>query len=157
MGMIGYAIAAALGYYAGQPEGRRQLATLRRQAADVTRRPEVRRLRERGWDMVGDGALATRNLAGKVRSRTKGPDGDHDVDTATTTRGRRIPVLRGRSWRRPRPGSTTADPAGATSGGTDGPAGSGGTTVTEDRASESPGMSAPPLAGGSRPPASPED
>jgi hypothetical protein len=92
MGMIGYGIAAAIGYYAGQPEGRRQLTTLRRQAAELVRSPEARRLREHGWDLVGDGALATRSLAAKVRPRSNARDGDENVDAT-----RRGPVLRGRS------------------------------------------------------------
>jgi hypothetical protein len=154
MGMIGYGIAAAIGYYAGQPEGRRQLRTLRRQAAELARSPEARRLREHGWDLVGDGALATRSLAGKVRPRSNARDGDENVDAT-----RRGPVLRGRSWRRSRPDSAaTADPvAGTTPAGADGPAGFSATTPTEDAQSATPGMSARPLAGGTRPPVSPEN
>ncbi|GAA1276710.1 hypothetical protein GCM10009609_44630 [Pseudonocardia aurantiaca] len=85
MGIIGYAIAAGIGYYAGQPEGRRQLTTLRRQAAELARSPEVRRLRERGWDLVGDGALATRNLAAKTRSKASPAGGAPDVEPRPNT------------------------------------------------------------------------
>jgi len=81
MGLFGYAVAAGIGYYAGQPEGRRQLTALRRRATELVRSPEVKRARERGWDMVGDGALATRNLAAKVRAngRATGHDVPHDA------------------------------------------------------------------------------
>ncbi|GAA3110272.1 hypothetical protein GCM10010464_86370 [Pseudonocardia yunnanensis] len=158
MGMIGYGIAATIGYYVGRPEGRRQLTTLRRQAAELVRSPEARRLREHGWDLVGDGALATRSLAWKMRPRSTARDGDGNVDAT-----RRGLVLRGRSWRRSRPDSdataaATADPVvGITPAGTGGPAGFSTTTPTEDAQSANPGMSVPPLAGGTRPPVSPEN
>jgi hypothetical protein len=134
MRLFRYAVAAGIGYYAGQPEGRRQLTTLRRRAAELARSPEVRRLRERGWDMVGDGALATRNIAAKARSNGNRAGGTPDGESAATTRsGRR--VLRGwSSWRRARPDTAaTADPAAGTGPAElDRPAGFSGTTVAED-------------------------
>lgn len=152
MGLIRYAIAAGIGYYAGQPEGRRQLQTLRRRTVELAHGPEVRRLRERGWDLVGDGVLATRNYAAKARSggnqEGEGPDGG----------GRR--VLRGlSSLRRPRPDSAaTADPVGGTGPGEgDGPAGFNGTTVAEDSKAAVLGLPAPPLAARDRPAAPPEN
>jgi hypothetical protein len=95
MGMIGYVIAAGIGYYAGQPEGRRQLRILRRHAADLARSPEVRRLRERGWDLVGDGALATKNLAAKTRSKSNPADG-RQVSTPPQLPGAGVVLHEGR-------------------------------------------------------------
>jgi len=154
MGTFRYAIAAGIGYYAGQPEGRRHLATLRRRAVEFARGPEVRRLRERGWDLVGDGARAA---VAKARTRKDSagaaPDGEH----AGTT-GRR--VLRGwGSWRRPRPDSAAlADPAAGTDPARPGTAaGFNGTTVAEDSKAAVLGLSTPPLAARTRPAAPPED
>jgi hypothetical protein len=161
MGIVGYAIAAGIGYYAGQPEGRRQLMTLRRQAAELARSPEVRRLRERGWDLVGDGALATRNFAAKARSKANPTGGAPDVEAAATTRSGPSRVLRGRRWRhRPRPDSAaTVDPAPGTAdpAGLDRPAGFSGTTVAEDSEAAILGISPPPLAARNQPTAPPKD
>jgi hypothetical protein len=157
MGILRYAVAAGIGYYAGQPGGRRQLTTLRRQAVELLRSPEVTRLRERGWDLVGDGALATRNLAAKTRSKNPA-DGARDFDDATARSG--LGVLGARSWwRRARPGSAaTVDPAakGADPAGLDSPAGFSGTTVAEDSEAAILGISPPPLAARTRPPAPPQ-
>jgi hypothetical protein len=160
MGILRYAVAAGIGYYAGQPEGRRQLTTLRRQAAELVRSPEVRRLRESGWDLVGDGVLATRNFAAKTRSKANPADGARDIDAAAAIRSG-LGVLRARSWRRrARPDSAaTADPARGTAdpAGLDSPAGFSGTTVDEDSEAAFLGISPPPLAARTRPPAPPEN
>lgn len=127
MGIFRYAVAAGIGYYAGQPEGRRQLTTLRRRAAELARSPEVRRLRERGWDLAGDAALATRNAAAKARRAR--PDSAATAD--------------------PGAGTEPAD--------LDRPVGFNGTTVAEDSKAVTLGLSAPPLAARARPAAPPED
>jgi hypothetical protein len=160
MGIFRYAVAAGIGYYAGQPEGRRQLTTLRRRAAELARSPEVRRLRERGWDLAGDAALATRNAAAKARSKGNPAGGAPDGEAAAITRSAPRSVLRAwSSWRRARPDSAaTADPgAGTEPADLDRPVDFSGTTVAEDSKAVTLGLSAPPLAARARPAAPPED
>jgi hypothetical protein len=65
MGLTKYGLAAAVGYHLGQPYGRQQLRWLRQQIIGLARRPAVRDLRERGWDIAGEGALAVRNLVNR--------------------------------------------------------------------------------------------
>jgi hypothetical protein len=77
MGLLKYAIAAGLGYALGRPEGRAQLARVGRQAADLTQRPEVAQLRERGKELATDQAQKVRQ---KVASRS-------DSSTGTTATG----------------------------------------------------------------------
>lgn len=157
MGVLRYAVAAGIGYYAGQPEGRRQLATLRQRAAELARGPEVRRLRERGWDLAGDGALATRNFVAKARSKGSAAGGAADGEAAATTGSGHPRVLRGwSSWRRSRRDST-APTAGTGSDELDGQAGFGGTTVAEDSKAAVLGLPTPPLAARAQPAAPPEE
>jgi hypothetical protein len=68
MGLTKYGLAVGIGYHLGQPHGRQQLLWLRRQIIGLARRPAVRNLRERGWDVAGECALAARNLAAKKLS-----------------------------------------------------------------------------------------
>jgi hypothetical protein len=98
MGLISHVIAAGIGYYAGQPEGRRQLDKLRRQAVDYAHGPEAKRLRERGWDAAGEGALAARSFAWRTLGRKDASAGS--TGDIADTRSR---VL----WRRSRPDQTT--------------------------------------------------
>lgn len=140
MGLISHVIAAGIGYYAGQSEGRRQLEKLRRQVVEFARGPEVKRLRERGWDVAGDGALAARNVA--ARTFARGKDGGASSNLAgdvASTRSGRSRVL----WRRPRPGPATAvgQASGPVAAGTDSPAGA---TVAESSATSGLGTSSPP-------------
>jgi hypothetical protein len=75
MGLTKYGLAAGIGYHIGQPAGRRQLRWLREQVVDLAR-PAVRDLRERGWDIAGECALATRNLVTRTlrgRRSTQAP------------------------------------------------------------------------------------
>ena len=62
MRLLGPAVALGLGYALGRPAERRRL---RRQVHELGRRPTIRRLRELGWDLLGDQVLAARNLAGR--------------------------------------------------------------------------------------------
>jgi hypothetical protein len=118
MGLISHVIAAGIGYYAGQPDGRRQLDKLRRQAVEYAHGPQAKRLRERGWDVAGEGAHAAKNFASRVVSH-KGADGD----VADTRSGQsRL------HWRRGR--QTAGEQAPATPG-TDGPAGTGSPAATQ--------------------------
>jgi hypothetical protein len=128
MGLISHVVAAGIGYYAGQPEGRRQLKKLRRQAVEFAHGPEFRRLRERGWDVAGDGALAARNFAARTFARTDpGADSVLAGEIADTRSGRNR-IL----WRRPRPRHATASQtSGPIVADTDSPPG---TTVAENSA-----------------------
>ena len=60
MSLIKYGIAVGLGYHLGQPHGRRQLKQLRRQIVRLSKRPEVKQLQERAWNIAGEHALAAR-------------------------------------------------------------------------------------------------
>jgi hypothetical protein len=142
MGLISHVIAGGFGYYAGQPEGRRQLEKLRRQVVEFAHGPEVKRLRERGWDVAGDGALAARNVASRTFARGKdGGASSNLADDVAGTRSGRSRVL----WRRPRSGPATAagqasDPVAA---GTDSQAG---TSVAESSATSGLGSTSSPPA-----------
>ena len=61
MSLLKYAAAAALGYFAGQPSGRRQLERLRRKAAEIVRSPQVEELKQRGKDIAGERASTVLN------------------------------------------------------------------------------------------------
>ena len=128
MGLISHVIAAGIGYYAGQPEGRRQLEKLRRQAVEYARGPQAKRLRERGWDVAGEGAHAAKNFATRVVSHK---DVVADGEVADTRSGQSRLL-----WRR---GQRTADGRVAAAPGTESPAG-----TTAGESSASPGSPAAP-------------
>jgi hypothetical protein len=72
MGLTKYGLAVGIGYHLGQPYGRQQLRWLRQQIIGLSRRPAVRSLRERGWDIAGEYALAASNLVSrKLRGTSK--------------------------------------------------------------------------------------
>ena len=52
MSVFKYAVAVAVGYYVGQPNGRRQVQSLREQAVELVRGPRAKQLKERGWDIA---------------------------------------------------------------------------------------------------------
>jgi hypothetical protein len=133
MGLMSHVIAAGIGYYAGQPEGRRQLDKLRRQAVTYARGPEAKRLRERGRNVAGEGAHAAKNLATRVVSH-KGADGD-----VADTRSGESRLL----WRR---GRRTAGEPVAAAPGTDGPTATG-STATGSTATGSPAATQAPPSG----------
>lgn len=153
MGLTKYGLAVGIGYHFGRPDGRQQLLWLRQQIIDLARAPAVRNLRERGWDIAGECALAAKNLAAeKLPGKSK-------VADAAVPQGRNR-GLRVRSWRRPRPYPAapptaatpmdTADRAAAAAGSpADGaaPTGFGGRTVAEDSQAAITGTSAPPPVG----------
>jgi hypothetical protein len=128
MGLISHVIAAGIGYYAGQPEGRRQLEKLRRQAVEYAHGPQAKRLRERGWDVAGEGAHAAKNFATRVVSHK---DVVADGEVADTRSGQSRLL-----WRR---GQRTADGRVAAAPGTESPAG-----TTAGESSASPGSPAAP-------------
>jgi hypothetical protein len=61
MSLLKYAVAAAIGYFAGQPSGRRQLERLRQKATEVVRSPQVEELKQRGKDIAGERASTVLN------------------------------------------------------------------------------------------------
>jgi hypothetical protein len=65
-----YVVAAAAGYYLGQPNGRRLVERLRQQATELVRSPQATQLKERGWDLAGDRASDAIKLV--RRKRTSG-------------------------------------------------------------------------------------
>jgi len=65
--LLKYAIAAAIGYYAGQPAGRRQIQQLGQKASEFTRSPKAAELKERGRGLVGERASA---VVDKVRRKS---------------------------------------------------------------------------------------
>jgi hypothetical protein len=89
MGLTKYGLAFGIGYHLGQPYGRRHVRWLRQQIIGLARRPAVRNLRERGWDIAGEYALDASNLvARKLHGRSKAPaDTRPPADLATPATG----------------------------------------------------------------------
>jgi hypothetical protein len=89
MGLTKYGLAVGIGYHLGQPYGRRHVRWLRQQVIGLARRPAVRKLRERGWDIAGECALDASNLvARKMRGRSKAAaDTRRPADLAATPTG----------------------------------------------------------------------
>jgi hypothetical protein len=63
-----YAVAAAVGYYVGQPNGRRQVQGLREQAVELVRGPRAKQLKERGWDIAVERTSAAIKRAQRRRA-----------------------------------------------------------------------------------------
>lgn len=61
MSLLKYAVVAAIGYFAGQPSGRRQLERLRSKATEIVRSPQVEDLKQRGKDIAGERASTVLN------------------------------------------------------------------------------------------------
>jgi hypothetical protein len=97
MKLVSHGLAAGLGYMLGRPEGRQRLAKWGQQAADLTRRPEVVQLRERGKGLAAEQAQAVKQ---KVLTRSKNGDdtsGPADGD-ATAAVDRTGPAAGGSRW-----------------------------------------------------------
>src|SRR3954467_1043949 len=80
MKLLSYGLAVGLGYLLGRPDGRERLAQVGRQAADLTQRPEVVKLRERGKDVATERAQAVKQ---KVVARSKNSDSPSGPDSPT--------------------------------------------------------------------------
>lgn len=100
MGLARYALAFGLGYTLGRPDGRRHLTDLGQQAVELTKRPEVTRLRERGRDLAADSVRA---------ARKKLPAASRAADSDGRPGGDRVR----RSWRRPAAATSPASATGA--------------------------------------------
>ena len=81
MSLLKYAIAAAIGYYAGQPGGRRQIQQLGQKATELVKSPKAAELKDRSRELVGERASAA---VDKVRRKTTD---DSTSSGATTTTG----------------------------------------------------------------------
>jgi hypothetical protein len=84
--LLKYAIAAAIGYYAGQPGGRRQIQQLGQKANELVRSPKAAELKDRGRELVGERASAA---VGKVRRKSTDDStaGGTTAVTGTATTG----------------------------------------------------------------------
>ena len=80
MSLLKYAIAAAIGYYVGQPSGRRQVQQLSQKATELVRSPKAAELKDRGSKLVGERASAA---VDKVRRKTT----DDSTSSGATTTG----------------------------------------------------------------------
>src|SRR4051812_37767275 len=63
-----YVVAVAVGYYVGQPSGRRQVLRLREQAVELVRGPRAKQLKERGWDIAVERTSAAIKRAQRRRA-----------------------------------------------------------------------------------------
>lgn len=86
MSLLKYVIAAAAGYYAGQPGGRRQIEQLRQKAADLVRSPKATELKQRGREIAGERASAVVDKA-RRKSANDVAVGGANADTGTPTAG----------------------------------------------------------------------
>ncbi|HEY0811646.1 MAG TPA: hypothetical protein VGE11_00070 [Pseudonocardia sp.] len=84
MSLFKYVVAAAAGYYLGQPSGRRQIQRLRGQATELVHSPQATQLKERGWDIAGDRVSSAINLV--RRKRRNGSAADLDAGATATDR-----------------------------------------------------------------------
>lgn len=74
MGLFTTAVAFGAGYTFGRPDGRAQLERYLRRARQFADKPEVRRLRERGWNLAGDRLAAVqRRSAGQSSGAVADP------------------------------------------------------------------------------------
>lgn len=64
MGLFTTAVAFGAGYTFGRPDGRTQLERYLRQARQFADKPEIKRLRERAWDLAGDQLAAVKRRSG---------------------------------------------------------------------------------------------
>ena len=84
MSLLKYAIAAAIGYYAGQPGGRRQIQQLGQKATELVKSPKAAELKDRSRELVGERASAA---VDKVRRKTTDDSTSSGATTTTTTTG----------------------------------------------------------------------
>jgi hypothetical protein len=131
MSLIKYGIAAALGYYFGQPQGRKQLQQLRQQVIQLSQRPQVKQLQASARER----ALAAKDRAATTMARKKESADPTPVDP--TPLGDTAPI-------------STPEPARTDSA----PTGFGGRTVAEDSEAARTGLVPPPPPGRTTPPSS---
>ena len=86
MGLVKYGLAVGLGYVLGRPEGRAQLQKVGQQAVELSRHPEVERLKEQGKSVAAEKVDAVKQ---KVATRT-GESGTAADGAAEPTTRRRL-------------------------------------------------------------------
>ena len=118
MSLLKYAIAAAIGYYVGQPSGRRQVQQLSQKATELVRSPKAAELKDRGSKLVGERASAA---VDKVRGKSAS---DPATSGATTVSG--TPTTAPASFA----GGSAGSAGSAGNGGSSGSSGSGGMAGT---------------------------
>jgi hypothetical protein len=128
MSLIKYGIAGALGYYLGQPQGRKQLDQLRQQLTKLSQRPQVKQLQDSGRER----ALAAKDRAAAVLTRK--------VQTTDPAPSATAPL------------DPTASILAPDDAGTAAVTGFGGRTVAEDSAAALTGVVPPPPIGRDTPP-----
>jgi hypothetical protein len=79
MSLLKYAAAAAIGYFAGQPSGRRQLERARTKVTKLLSSPQVEDLKQRGKDIAGEQAST---VLDRVRRKSTEPQTTGDVSAA---------------------------------------------------------------------------
>jgi hypothetical protein len=84
--LLKYAIAAAIGYYAGQPGGRRQIQQLGQKANELVKSPKAAELKDRGRGLVGERASAAVDKVRRKSADDSTTSGTTAV-TGTTTAG----------------------------------------------------------------------
>ncbi len=108
MKLLSHGLAIGLGYMLGRPEGRERLAQVGRQAAELGKRPEVARLRERGRDLAAGQAqavkqkISSRPTAGAATNGTPADGTPPDAGTGPDAGGTAAPArrrLRAPEWR----------------------------------------------------------
>jgi hypothetical protein len=128
MSLVKYGIAGALGYYLGQPQGRKQLEQLRQRVIQLSRRPQVKQLQ----DSAHERALAAKERAVAAITRKAAAAAPAPAATA--------PVLD--------PTAFAPDNAGTAAA----PTGFCGRTVAEDSEAALTGLTPPPPIGRTLPP-----
>ena len=86
MSVFKYAVVAAVGYYVGQPYGRRQVQRLREQAVELVQGPRAKQLQERGWDIAVERTSAAIKRAQRRRANDSAAAPDLS-DTASRPSG----------------------------------------------------------------------
>lgn len=162
MGLASHGVAFLLGYVLGRPDSRQQIVELRQQLTELAHKPEVKRLGERGRELVGEGAQAARSavsakLGGDRRPSDAAAPPEPDTGSTVSAGSSAAGSSAGRrtTARATPAGPDTApdEPAGSDDGGT-APTGFGGTTPAEDTQAVITGIPAPPPAGRTNPPRS---
>ena len=145
MGLATHALALALGYALGNPEGRAKLVALRGRAGEAAKqasaRPEVKQAREKAWDLAGEaGAKAKNRLTSGSRQKAAESAQPSRVDTsASDSPEYGTPSTTAPAYGVPASGPGSNSPSGTGTSGT----GTSGTTATKSGAASSDQASKP--------------
>lgn len=163
MGLASHGVAFLLGYVLGRPDSRQQIVELRQQLTELAHKPEVKRLGERGRELVGEGAQAARSavsakLGGDRRPSDAAappePDTGSTVSAGSSAAGSSAGPRATDQATPPAGPDTAPDESTGSDVGGPAPTGFGGTTSAEDTQAVITGIPAPPPAGRTNPPRS---